>query len=119
MKETTLLVTNRYANYLSYDRDQTPRQLKMDKCFPYLVNTNRLIKFEIPKYGSIFGKKVKAKLTILDVFRNEISTLVNDKLRPGKYEVLWNVSKLSYGTYFYELSTETEKITNRLELLNN
>src|SRR5437667_1748575 len=98
MKETTLLVTNRYANYLSYERDQAPKQLKMEKCYPYLINSNRLIKFEIPKYGHIFGKKVKAKLTIFDVFRNEIATIVNDKLRPGSYEVLWNVSKLYYCT---------------------
>lgn len=119
MKETTLLLTNKYANFLPSSYQDIPSNLKLHKCFPYLINSNRLIRFEIPKSKSLINHKVRTTLTIFDVFRNIVTTLVNDKLKPGTYEILWNVGNLTSGTYFYELTTDNERITHRLELLNN
>jgi hypothetical protein len=114
MKESTLVLNNRYANYLSFQKQEAPPALRLYPCFPYLVNSNRLIKFDVPKAGRLFSRKTKVKLVIYDVFRNIIETLVDTDLTPGTYEVLWEVSKLGHGTYFYELSTDKGRITNRL-----
>lgn len=120
MKETALLLTNRYTNYLPASYVEIPpTSLELHKCYPYLVTSNRLIRFDIPKSHTIFNKKAKTTLTIFDVFRNTVTTLVNDKLKPGTYEILWDVRNLTSGTYFYELTTDKERITHRIELLNN
>ncbi|MDE3057414.1 MAG: hypothetical protein KGJ59_05610 [Bacteroidota bacterium] len=38
-----------------------------------------------------------------DILGREVSTLVNERKAPGKYEVSFNASKFSSGMYFYVL----------------
>jgi hypothetical protein len=88
-----------------------------DKCTPYLISSNRLIKFQLAKPKGLFKKKIhQVKLTIYDVFKSEIKLLMCEKLYPGKYEFLWEVSNLPHGTYYYELITSDFRKMQRVEI---
>jgi len=54
------------------------------------------------------------KLIIYDALGKEISTLVNDKLNAGSYEVEFDGTNLPSGVYFYKLTNgnfvETRKM---------
>jgi len=53
-------------------------------------------------------------LKVYDILGREIKTLVNEKLTPGSYEVIFNGSNLTSGIYFYKLMignfTDTKKM---------
>ena len=44
------------------------------------------------------------KLAVFDILGREVASLVNKQLKPGTYEVDFDGSKLSSGTYFYKLT---------------
>ena len=54
------------------------------------------IKFQIAKLSN-------TQLVVYDAIGKEVSTLVNDQLKPGTYEVDFDGSKYSSGVYFYKL----------------
>lgn len=53
-------------------------------------------------------------LKVYDVLGNEVKTLVNEKQNAGTYEVSFDASNFSSGSYFYKLVTngfiETKKM---------
>ena len=56
-------------------------------------------------------------LTIYDILGRKIATLLNEEIIPGYYEVPFNGSILSSGTYFYKLSTPNYSETKSMVLL--
>jgi hypothetical protein len=56
-------------------------------------------------------------LIVYDVPGNEIATLVNEEKPVGTYEVDFDASELSGGTYFYKLETPAYKETRKMILL--
>jgi hypothetical protein len=44
-------------------------------------------------------------LKMFNILGREVTTLVNEKLQPGTYEVDWNGSNYPSGIYFYKLVT--------------
>jgi hypothetical protein len=63
------------------------------------------------------GQGVSTKLIVYDLLGREVTTLVNDQLKPGTYEVEWDASNYPSGIYFYKLSTETFSETKKMALL--
>lgn len=64
---------------------------------------------EIPNHTSASSVSVrddmlKVSLKIYDILGREVATLVNEKLKPGNYEVDFNANGLASGIYFYKLS---------------
>lgn len=118
MKTEYSLALKRLEDYYFTDKDMhLPEKTALsDRCFPYLVSSNRLIKFQLAKPKRFFNKNILVKLTIYDVFKSEIKVLINEKLFPGKYEFLWDISKLSQGTYYYELNTIHFREMHRIEI---
>ena len=57
------------------------------------------------------------QLKIFDILGNEITTLVNQQLQPGSYEVEWNASNYPSGVYFYKIKTEGFTQTKKLMLI--
>lgn len=78
--------------------------------YPNPFNQSTKISFQIAKQGN-------AKLIVYDIGGKIISTLVNKKMTPGKYEVNFDAGKLTSGVYFYKLITEDFSQTNRMILL--
>lgn len=79
--------------------------------YPNPFNPTTKIKFGI---AELRGQKSEVRLIIYDILGREVTTLVNEKLLPGTYEVEWDGSKYVSGVYFYRLSatefTETRKM---------
>ena len=53
-------------------------------------------------------------LKIYDLLGREVTSLVNQQLKPGTYEVEWDATKYSSGVYIYKLTsgnfTESKKM---------
>ncbi len=56
-------------------------------------------------------------LKIHDLLGRHVTTLVNEELRPGSYEVRWDASGFPSGTYFYRLQAGEFVETKKLILL--
>ncbi|MCB0750109.1 MAG: T9SS type A sorting domain-containing protein, partial [Ignavibacteriae bacterium] len=54
------------------------------------------------------------RLIVYDILGREVATLVNQKQKPGNYEVEFNARNLKSGIYFYRISagsyTEVKKM---------
>jgi len=122
---------NRDGNYeIYYKRDPTgnligiksinseiPKEFSLYQNYPNPFNPTTKIRFAIPSAGAQYIEHVQ--LIIYDILGKELSTLVNEQLNPGTYEVEWpaptgNASNYPSGVYFYKLIsnqfTETKKM---------
>ena len=57
------------------------------------------------------------RLVIYDILGKEVTTLVNQKQKPGKYEVTFDATNLSSGIYYYQLTAGNFIKTNKMILL--
>jgi hypothetical protein len=57
------------------------------------------------------------KLVVFDILGKEISTVVNEKLNAGTYEVKFDGSNLPSGIYFYRLETGSFSEVKRMVLI--
>ena len=78
---------------------EVPSKYFLEQNYPNPFNPTTQIRFDI-KQSSY------AKLIVYDILGKEISTLVNEKLSAGSYEVNWNGSGYPSGVYFYKLITD-------------
>jgi hypothetical protein len=78
--------------------------------YPNPFNSTSNLKFEIANLGNV-------KIIIYDVTGREVQTLVNEVMKPGTYNVLFNGSQLSSGIYFYKLITNGYIETRRMVIL--
>ncbi len=63
------------------------------------------------------GRGVLARLVIYDILGREITTLINEQLQPGTYEVGWEGSNYPSGVYFYKLIAGYYAETKKMVLL--
>ncbi len=94
---------------------EVPDKFSLHQNYPNPFNPSTRIRFDIPPSRGARG--VTAKMKFYDVLGREISTLVNEKLIPGTYEVLWDGSNYPSGVYFYKLSAGDYIETRKMILL--
>ncbi len=89
-----------------------PNSFSLSQNYPNPFNPQTKIKFAVPP--TVKGQTSNVELIIYDLLGREVATLVNDELKPGKYEADWDGSNYSSGVYFYKLIsnefTETRKM---------
>lgn len=90
--------------------NEVPSGFVLGQNYPNPFNPNTKIQFSIPK--SAF-----TKLTIYDVTGRVMAILVNEDLKPGKYEVDWKTSSFPSGVYFYKFDADSYTETRRMVLL--
>ena len=99
------LLIDIYSNHL-------PNNFYLYSNYPNPFNPITKIKFEIPLNKG--GLKGIVSLKVYDLLGKEVTTLVNEQLQPGSYEVTFDGSNLPSGVYFYKLTagnyTETMKM---------
>ena len=64
--------------------------------YPNPFNPTTVIRYELPSNSRV-------KVQVFDVLGRVVSTVVNEQKEAGIYEVVFNASSLSSGTYFYRL----------------
>jgi subtilisin-like proprotein convertase family protein len=95
-----------------------PESFSLFQNYPNPFNPTTKIRFEIPDRSPIgtFGDD-NVVLKIYDILGREIQKLVNEKLKPGSYEVTFDGSNLPSGIYFYRLHAGDFADTKRMTLI--
>lgn len=98
---------------------QIPNSFSLHQNYPNPFNPVTKIKFDIPQRHLPLqgGDREGVLLKIYDLLGREISTLVNEQLKPGSYSVDWDASGYASGVYFYSLVTDQYTETKRMVLL--
>jgi uncharacterized delta-60 repeat protein len=95
-----------------------PKEFILSQNYPNPFNPVTKIKFDIPlSRGVPVGRGVLTQLTIHDLLGREVTTLVNEQLKPGSYEVEWDGSNYASGIYFYTLKTDNFSRTKKMILM--
>lgn len=103
-------------NSTGIEEEIIAKDFKLFQNYPNPFNPTTKIKFSIPSYG-INKQSEKITLRIYDILGKEIKTLVNNKLRPGIYEVEFNASCLASGVYIYKLTSSSFVDTKQMLLV--
>jgi hypothetical protein len=82
----------------------------LEQNFPNPFNPSTTISFTIENADLI-------SLRLFDILGREVAILLNEYKTPGKHSVVFDASKLSSGTYFYQLSNGKNVNTKKAILI--
>jgi len=94
---------------------EIPQKFELHQNFPNPFNPSTKIRFDIPSNAS--GQTSNVKLVVYNSLGNEVSVLLNEKMKSGSYETEFRGDNLSSGVYFYKLETDGFIQTKRMILL--
>ncbi len=80
-----------------------PKEYALFQNYPNPFNPSTTIKYSIPANDK--REISNTKLIVYDILGREVATLINEKQKPGNYEVVFNAQNLASGTYFYRLTS--------------
>jgi hypothetical protein len=87
--------------------NEVPNSFQLFQNYPNPFNPITRFGFRIADFGFV-------NLVIYDIFGKETEVLVNKRLTPGNYELIWDGSNYPSGVYFYRLTAgdyfETKKM---------
>jgi hypothetical protein len=89
---------------------EIPKIFELSQNYPNPFNPSTNIEFSIPKATAV-------TLAIYNSLGQEITTLVSDRLSPGKYTFNWEADNLASGIYLYRLITDEFVDTKKMLLL--
>jgi hypothetical protein len=81
--------------------NNVPDKFILYQNYPNPFNPVTIIKFALPP--SPKGEGLGVRVVVYDILGREITTLVNEQLKPGAYEVTWDGTNYPSGVYFYQL----------------
>ncbi len=87
-----------------------PEKFELSQNYPNPFNPSTKIKYQIADSNPV-------SLKIYDVLGNEVVSLVNEVQSSGNYEVTFDASLLSSGTYFYKLQAGSFVETKKMILI--
>ena len=95
-----------------------PKEIKLFQNYPNPFNSKSKIKISIPENEKWKMENGIVALKVYDILGKEVKTLINEKLKPGTYEVIFDGSNLSSGLFYYTLIEDGKRIdTKKLILL--
>ncbi len=89
---------------------EIPTEFKLYDNYPNPFNPETIIKFDIPNASFV-------NITIYDMLGREVATLVNEFIKPGRYETRFDASGLESGIYMCRIKTESYVATKRMVVL--
>ncbi len=90
--------------------ETVPEQFSLEQNFPNPFNPTTHLRFRIPVSGFV-------TLKVFDVLGREIATLVNEQKSAGIYEMIFDGSMFSSGTYIYRLESQHFSESRMMTLL--
>ncbi len=87
-----------------------PKNFTLEQNYPNPFNPMTNVKFQMPNAAFV-------KLTVFDILGREVSTLVNEQLEAGTYEVSWDASAYPSGVYFYRIKAESYSETRKMLMI--
>jgi hypothetical protein len=95
---------------ITHNQAQVPDNFLLEQNFPNPFNPVTKIEFQIKDLSTV-------KLTVYDITGREVSTLVNNTLKPGLYNIEFDGSNFAGGVYIYVLNAGGYKAVKRMMLL--
>jgi hypothetical protein len=92
---------------------EIPSEFYLSQNYPNPFNPATKIRFAIPAKG----ESEKVKIIIFDVLGRVVTTLINEQLQPGTFEVEWNASNYPSGVYYYRITIEEYTQTKKMILI--
>ena len=80
--------------------------------YPNPFNPSTRIKFDVPP-----GNSSNVNVAVYDISGKTVATLVNEKLNGGTYEVSFDGSRFSSGTYFCKLTADNFSDVKKITLI--
>ncbi len=87
-----------------------PLNYSLSQNYPNPFNPSTRISFSIPKQELV-------TLKVYNLLGEEVTTIVNSQLNPGKYNVELNANKFSSGIYFYTINAGNFTSTKKMILI--
>lgn len=87
-----------------------PKGFLLEQNYPNPFNPSTTISYNVSTVGNVV-------LKVFDITGQEVAILVNQEQVPGVYKINWDASKLSSGTYFYNLNVDGQVSTKKAVLL--
>jgi hypothetical protein len=88
----------------------TPIEYALEQNYPNPFNPSTTIKYSIPEDGFV-------KLSVYNLLGEEVTTLVNNVQKAGRYEVVFDASSLASGIYVYRLESSNFSASRKLMLM--
>lgn len=96
--------------------EDIPDQFYLSQNYPNPFNPTTTINFTIGVVDENF-RSLQTQLIVYDILGREVTTLVNQKLQPGNYEVSFDANNLSSGIYLYKFKAGNFLQTRKMILL--
>ena len=99
--------------------ESQPAEFSLFQNYPNPFNPVTKIKFDVPNgVPPLKGDRgMTVRLIIYDILGREVTTLINEQLKPGSYEADWDGSNFASDIYFYSLQTEEFTETKKMVLM--
>jgi VCBS repeat protein/type IX secretion system substrate protein len=92
---------------------EVPESFKLHQNYPNPFNPVTKIRFDVP----LELRASVIELKIYDILGRQIAIPVNERLKPGTYQIEFNGENLSSGVYIYALTAGDFSASNRMVLL--
>ncbi|KAA3617029.1 MAG: T9SS C-terminal target domain-containing protein [Calditrichaeota bacterium] len=95
------------------DGTETPaviEKYELSQNYPNPFNPATTIKYALKNAGPV-------KLVVYDLLGREVKTLVDEKQKSGRYEVVFNAKDLSTGLYFFRIKAGSFEETKKMVLI--
>lgn len=90
--------------------ESIPTAYELEQNYPNPFNPKTNINFSIQEAGLV-------TLKVFNTLGQEVATLVNENMQPGKYNVDFDASKLASGIYIYKMSAGTFTSSKKMMLV--
>lgn len=94
----------------SESTSELPQSFYLGQNYPNPFNPSTTICFSVPQ-------RVHVQLKVFDVIGSEISTLVNEELEAGNYNINFIANSLSSGVYIYQMRAGTYSESKKMMLV--
>jgi photosystem II stability/assembly factor-like uncharacterized protein len=95
--------------------NEIPEQFNLCQNYPNPFNPSTKIKFDIPRVRT--GRDLYVQLVIYDLLGRRVTTLVNEQLQTGTYEVEFDGTDYPSGVYYYKLIAGEYSETKKMVLV--
>jgi hypothetical protein len=90
------------------ENDMFSGQTRLGQIFPNPFSSETTIPFELKDASHI-------KISVFNILRQEVSTLINEHLSPGKYAIQWdgrdkNGNRVTDGIYFCQMESDNQLV---------
>ncbi len=109
-KGDTLWFSMSNVTYIEKDLSGAPEEYFLEQNYPNPFNPETTIRFGITHNS-------KVKLAVFDILGRKVTTLVNEELSAGNYNVIFDAKKFASGVYIYKLETPGFSSSRKMILL--